>query len=78
MLAAGLFAEVGVLLGAAGGGGVDSKVSAFEQVIACAGIDLYGTSCLKIGFGRMRSAKGVLNSSVIDVTSSFPFGMPRK
>ncbi|MCU6433914.1 hypothetical protein LPB67_09010 [Undibacterium sp. Jales W-56] len=77
-LATGLFAGAEMLIGAAGGGGVDAKGGATAQAMVYGGIDLYGKSRLKLGVGRVRSAKGALNSNAVDVTLSFPFGVPGK
>lgn len=74
----GLFAGAELLIGAAGGGGVDAKGGAAAQAMLYGGIDLYGKSRLKLGVGRVHSAKGALNSNVVDVTLSFPFGVPGK
>ncbi|GAC1609982.1 MAG: hypothetical protein NVS3B3_17600 [Aquirhabdus sp.] len=76
--ATGLFAGAEMLIGAAGGGGVDAKGGATAQAMVYGGIDLYGKSRLKLGVGRVRSAKGALNSNAVDVTLSFPFGVPGK
>jgi len=75
---AGLFVGSEVLVGAAGGGGVDSKGGATAQAMVYGGIDLYSKSRLKLGVGRVRSAKGALDSNVVDLTLSFPFGVPGK
>jgi hypothetical protein len=63
------------LIGAAGGGGVDSQGGAIAQPMAYVGFDLNPALALRVGAGRIKSLKGALNSSVVDVTLAFTFGV---
>jgi hypothetical protein len=64
------------LLGAAGGGGVSTEGGAVAQVMTYAVFDLNKSVRVKAGLGQIKSMKGTLNSSIVDLSLSFPFEMP--
>lgn len=72
----GLSAGVEVLAGAAGGGGVSTKGGAVMQVMTYASLDINSAMNVKLGLGQVRSIKGELNSTLLDLSLSFPFGVP--
>ncbi|MBI3286030.1 MAG: hypothetical protein HYZ65_14440 [Burkholderiales bacterium] len=74
----GLSAGLEVLAGAAGGGGVSTQGGAVAQLMPYASLDLNQAASVKLGLGRVRSIKGALNSTVLDMSLSFPFGVPGK
>lgn len=74
----GLSAGAEMLVGAAGGGGVNTLGGAVVQQMTYASLDLNKAASVKLGLGRIRSLKGGLNSTVLDLSLSFPFGMPGK
>jgi hypothetical protein len=63
------------LVGAAGGGGVSTQGGAVGQLMTYAVVDLTNSMRFKAGFGKIRSIKGTLNSNIIDLSLSFPFGI---
>lgn len=74
----GLSAGAEMLAGAAGGGGVSTQGGAVAQLMTYVSLDLSKAASVKLGAGRVRSIKGGLNSTVLDLSLSFPFGMPGK
>ncbi|MFZ6850116.1 hypothetical protein [Undibacterium sp. RuRC25W] len=64
------------LVGAAGGGGVDSQGGAIVQAIPYANVALGKHVALRIGVGRVHSLKGEFNSTVANVALAVPFGLP--
>jgi hypothetical protein len=63
------------LIGAAGGGGVDTQGGALVQPMAYVGVDLTRDFALRIGAGRIKSLKGALNANVIEASLVFSFGV---
>ena len=64
------------LVGAAGGGGVDSQGGAVVQAIPYANVALSKHLALRVGVGRIHSLKGEFNSTVANVALAIPFGLP--
>ena len=67
-----------VLAGAGGGGGVASNGGALAQALAYASYDIGRSARIKLGLGRVHSFKGALDSNLIDLSLSFPLGVPGK
>ena len=64
------------LIGAAGGGGVDTQGGAIAQPMAYVGVDVSRSTSLRVGAGRIKSLRhGPLNGNVIDFTLAFTFGV---
>jgi hypothetical protein len=63
------------LIGAAGGGGVDTQGGALVQPMAYLGVDLTRDFALRIGAGRIKALKGALNASVVEASLVFSFGV---
>jgi hypothetical protein len=63
------------LIGAGGGGGVDTRGGGLVQPMVYAGIDLSRSMSLRIGAGRIKSIKGSLNSNVIEASLAYAFGV---
>ena len=64
------------LIGAAGGGGVDTQGGAIAQPMAYVGVDVSRSVSLRVGAGRIKSLRhGPLNGNVIDFTLAFTFGV---
>lgn len=64
------------LVGAAGGGGVNTQGGAIMQPTAYVGVDLGRRLSLRVGGGRIRSIRGEgLNASVAEVALAFTFGV---
>jgi hypothetical protein len=72
----GLSLAAEALAGAAGGGGVSTQGGAVGQLMGYAIYDLSKSLRIKAGVGQIRSVKGTLNSPIVDVSLSFPFGIP--
>jgi hypothetical protein len=65
-----------MLIGAAGGGGVETKGGAVMQPNAYLGVDLSPSLSLRVGAGRIKSLhQGGLSSGVVDVALAFTFGV---
>lgn len=64
------------LVGAAGGGGVNTKGGAVAQATAYANLDLNCGARIKLGVGKIHSFKGLFRSPSLDVTVSIPFSVP--
>ena len=67
-----------MLLGAAGGGGVASGGGAIVQPMVFVRQALSDTVGLKAGVGRVKSLKGSLDSTVLDLSVSVAFGSSTK
>jgi hypothetical protein len=67
-----------LLLGAAGGGGVASGGGAIMQPMVYLRQALSESTGLKVGVGRVKSFKGSLDSTVLDLSVSVDFGSTRK
>ena len=63
-----------MLIGAAGGGGVDTSGGAVMQPMAYLGMDMTKVVGIKLSAGRVKSLKGALNSNVADLSVNFAFG----
>jgi len=63
------------LIGAAGGGGIDTQGGALMQPMAYVGFDISRDMSLRIGGGRVKSLKGALNANVVEATLAFTFGV---
>jgi hypothetical protein len=63
------------LAGAAGGGGVDTGGGAIVQPMAYIGYDLTRSLSLRLGAGKVKAASGPLDSTVVDLTLAFSFGV---
>ena len=65
------------LIGAAGGGGVQSQGGAITQPNAYVGVDIGRSLSLRVGAGRIQSLRhGGLRANVLDVGLAFTFGVP--
>lgn len=73
--ASGFSVAAEALAGAAGGGGVSTQGGAVAQVMTYAVFDLTPAMQIKAGLGQIKSLKGTLNSSIVDLSLSFPFGI---
>ncbi|MCX7206907.1 MAG: hypothetical protein NT086_13175 [Proteobacteria bacterium] len=67
-----------MLVGAAGGGGVDSDGGAIMQPMAYASYPISNNWQVKAGAGVVKSFKGELNSPVLDLSIGYRFGLPRR
>ena len=63
-----------MLVGAAGGGSLDTEGGMVVQPMVYLGMNLTKTIGLKLGAGRIISVKGSLNSSVLDLAICFEYG----
>lgn len=63
-----------MLIGAAGGGALDTSGGAIVQPMAYLSMDLTEVVGLKLSAGRIKSFKGALNSKVADLSVNFAFG----
>jgi len=63
------------LIGAAGGGGVDTQGGALVQPMAYVGLDVSPSLSLRIGGGRIKSLKGSLSANVVEASLAFTFGV---
>ena len=64
-----------LLAGAAGGGGVATGSGAIAQPMAYLGFDLGRAWSLRVGAGRVKSFDGPLDSTVLDLTLAFAYGV---
>ncbi|MGL4603064.1 MAG: hypothetical protein ACRCU9_02870 [Iodobacter sp.] len=67
-----------MLVGAAGGGGVDSDGGAIMQPMAYISYPVSRNWNAKVGAGLVKSFKGDLNSPVLDFSLGYRFGIPRR
>lgn len=70
----GLAAGAELMVGAAGGGSVDTSGGAVMQPMVYLGMDLTDAVALQLGAGRIKSLKGSLDSNIVDMSVSFSFG----
>lgn len=63
------------LSGAGGGGGVDVRGGALVQGNAYVGFDLGSSTSVRINAGKLRSQRGRVDSTVVDVALVFSFGL---
>lgn len=70
----GLSGGAEMLVGAAGGGSLDTAGGAIVQPMAYLRMDLGEVVGIRLGAGRVRSLKGALNSNVADLVVNFAFG----
>lgn len=66
-----------LLVGAAGGGGVDVGSGAVVQPMAFVAVDLTPAIALRLGAGRVMAVNGPLASTALDLTLSFAYGVGR-
>lgn len=78
LTAGGLSFGAEALLGAAGGGGVDTQGGAVAQASVYVSQALPGGARIKLGLGRVHSFKGALDSPLVDLSINFPFSVPAK
>lgn len=64
-----------LLAGAAGGGGVATGSGAVVQPMGYVGVDLTRSMSLRLGAGKVKAADGPLDSTVLDLTLVFSFGV---
>jgi hypothetical protein len=76
--AGGLSVGAEALLGAAGGGGVDTQGGAVAQASAYVSQALPGGARVKLGLGRVHSFKGALASPLVELSLNFPFSVPAR
>jgi hypothetical protein len=74
--ASGLSGGLELLVGAAGGGGVDTQGGAVVQAGAYVSQALANGARVKLGLGRVRSLRGALDSPLVDLSVEFPFSVP--
>jgi hypothetical protein len=73
-----LSAGAEMLVGAAGGGGVDTQGGAVVQPMVKLNWDAGPQSRVHLGVGRIRSLKGELNSTVVELAWGLAFGVPTR
>lgn len=71
----GVHAGAELLVGAAGGGFVDTSGGAVLQPIVYLGMDIFPSVGLKLSGGQIKSMNGTLNSRVIDLGVNVAFGL---
>ena len=64
-----------LLAGAAGGGGIETRGGALVQPMAYVDIEVTKQLSLRLSGGKVKSLRGPLSSSVIDLSVAFPFGV---
>jgi len=64
-----------LLAGAAGGGGVATGSGAIVKPMVYAGVDLTRSLSLRLGAGQVKAVNGPLDSTVVDLTLVFSFGV---
>ena len=74
-LGEGLLAGAELLVGAAGGGGVDTGGGAVVKPMAFVGVEMTPALSLRLGAGWVKAVKGGLDSPVLDLTMVFAFGV---
>lgn len=67
-----------MLVGAAGGGGVESSGGGIIQPMAYASYPISSNWHLQAGAGVVKSLKGELESPVLDLSLGYRFGLPRR
>lgn len=70
----GVSAAAEMLIGAAGGGLVDTRGGAIVQAMVYLGMDIGQQAGVKLGAGRIKSLNGALSSNVLGVSADFLFG----
>ncbi len=65
------------VLGAGGGGGVSTGSGAVAQVEAYASREITRDLAFRAGVGRVRSLRGGLNATVVDISAGYAFGVTR-
>lgn len=65
-----------LVAGAAGGGNVDNRGGAIVQPSLFAGFDITPSLALRGSVGRVKSIKGVLDSTSVDAALVYTFGVP--
>lgn len=74
----GASAGIEALAGAAGGGGVATQGGAITQPMAYIAQDIGDSWQMRVGGGRVQSRKGALDTTVLDVSLGFRFGLPER
>jgi hypothetical protein len=74
----GVSAGLEMLVGAAGGGGVDTQGGAVIQPMVKLNWEAGPQSRFHVGVGRIRSIKGVLDSPVVELAWGLAFGVPTR
>lgn len=69
-----LSAGAEILIGAAGGGSVDTSGGAIVQPMAYINLNVTKLIGIKLSAGHVKSLKGALNSNVADLSANFTFG----
>ena len=64
-----------LLAGAAGGGGVETRGGALVQPMAYVDVEVTPQLSLRLSGGKVKSLRGPFNSSVVDLSVAFPFGV---
>ncbi len=70
-----LFVGAELLAGAGGGGGVATGSGAIVKPMAYVGVDLPRSLSLRLGAGQVKAVNGPLDSTVVDLTLAFTFGV---
>lgn len=68
-------AGVEALVGAAGGGGVDTAGGALVQPMAYVGYEVLPGVALRVGGGRIQGLRGPLKGDVVEVSLAYTFGV---
>jgi len=67
-----------LLAGVAGGGGVNTQGGAIVQPMGYTSLDITKNWRVKLGVGKVESIHSGLNSTVVDVSLSYRFGLPSR
>lgn len=70
----GLYWGGDMLVGAAGGGLVDAGGGAVTQPMLYVGMDINKAEGIRLGFGKVKSLQGRMNSPVVDLTYNIAYG----
>lgn len=71
-------ASAELLVGAAGGGGVDTGNGIITQPMAYLGYQWPGGIAMRLGAGRIAAVSGALNGTVLEASLGFAFGVPSR
>lgn len=77
-LSGGWTAAAELLLGAAGGGGVDTGSGIVTQPMAYLGYEAPSGIAARFGAGRIRAVSGALSGTVVELSVGFVFGVPAR
>jgi hypothetical protein len=70
-----LHAGAEALVGAAGGGGIDTQGGALVQPMVYLGMDVTRDLSLRVGAGRIKALHGALDAGVVEASVVFTFGV---